>query len=307
MNNIKCTIDNVQCMDMLADKTIAIVGLGLMGGSLALALKKYAPTVKVMGINRSRPTIDKALEQGVIDEGYTQPGEALSKADIIVICLYPDATIEFVRQNLSFIKQGAIITDMCGIKDRICTEITELLKDRASFVGAHPMAGREKGGFGSATSELYKGCSYILTPNEYTDNNALDIIRAMAVIIGSREVVLTTAKKHDDMIAYTSQLPHIIAAAYVKSPAYTKCSGFTAGSFRDVSRVAGLNEDMWSQLFLANRMPLMEELGELIGNLQQIQTALECGGYDKLAALLKQSRQIKESAVHIHPPYITTK
>jgi len=272
---------------------ITIIGLGLMGGSLAMALKNRTNAV-VWGVDKNRAVVDFALSGGAIDKGFTDVSEALKGSDFIIIALYPKETLKFVAEYASSIEQGALVTDICGVKTSICKGITELAADRFYFVGGHPMAGKERSGFGAADPALFEGCNYIITPFGAPLPKHIKRIEEMALSIGAAKIVHTSPEHHDAMIAYTSQLPHIIAAAYVSSPAFEQCDGFTAGSFKDVSRVATINEEMWSQLFLENKSKLSEELEGFISHMQIIKNLVDSGQKEELKAVLRASRTRKE-------------
>lgn len=269
---------------------IAVIGLGIIGGSFCKAIKKYTNHY-VIGINRTRSTAQKALEEGAIDEiGSVQ---SLYKADLVILCMYPQADVEFIEQNGQFIKKGAIVTDAAGTKRAICPQLVDLSKKFGFvFVGSHPMAGKEKNGFDVSDADLYKGASYIIVPCG-ADRKYVDILSDFARSIGFGGVKLSTPEEHDRMIAFTSQLPHVLACAYVLSPSCPNHKGFSAGSYRDVSRVANINSKLWSELFLENKEPLVEELDILIENITKISDAVKSDDIEKLKDLLEQGHKVK--------------
>ena len=217
---------------------IAVIGLGIIGGSFCKAIKKYTDHY-VIGINRTPETAQKALAVGAIDEIGTP--ESLGKADLVILAMYPQADIEYIEKNGSYIKKGAIVTDASGIKRAICPQLKELAQKYGFiFVGSHPMAGKEKNGFDVSDSELYKGASFIITPCG-AEQGYVDLLADFAKSIGFGIIKITTPEEHDRMIAFTSQLPHVLACAYVLSPCCPNHKGFSAGSYRDVSRVANIN------------------------------------------------------------------
>lgn len=271
---------------------IAVIGLGIIGGSFCKAIKKYTDHY-VIGINRTPETAQKALNVGAIDE-IGSP-EALSKADLVILTMYPQADIDYIRKNGCFIKKGAVVTDASGIKSAICPLLKELAQKYGFvFVGSHPMAGKEKNGFDVSDSELYKGASFIITPCG-AEQKYVDMLSDFAKSIGFEMIKITTPEEHDRMIAFTSQLPHVLACAYVLSPCCPNHKGFSAGSYRDVSRVANINSRLWSELFLENKEPLVKELDILVENIIRISDAIKSENTGELADLLEQGHKVKES------------
>jgi prephenate dehydrogenase len=270
---------------------IAVIGLGIIGGSFCKAIKKYTNHY-VIGINRTTSTAQKALECGAIDEIGTP--ENLEKADLIILCMFPKADIEFIESNGKYIKQGTIVTDASGIKQEICPELCRLSeKFGFIFIGSHPMAGKETNGFDVSDADLYKGASYIITPCG-AKQKYVDILADFAASIGFGTIKISTPEEHDRMIAFTSQLPHVLACAYVLSPCCPNHNGFSAGSYRDVSRVANINSQLWSELFLENKEPLVNELDVLIENITKIKNAINSENKDELINILEQSHKIKQ-------------
>lgn len=271
---------------------IAVIGLGIIGGSFCKAIKKYTDHY-VIGINRTPETAQKALNVGAIDE-IGSP-EALSKADLVILTMYPQADIDYIRKNGCYIKKGAVVTDASGIKSAICPLLKELAQKYGFvFVGSHPMAGKEKNGFDVSDSELYKGASFIITPCG-AEQKYVDMLSDFAKSIGFEMIKITTPEEHDRMIAFTSQLPHVLACAYVLSPCCPNHKGFSAGSYRDVSRVANINSRLWSELFLENKDPLVKELDILVENITKISDAIKSEDTGELADLLEQGHKVKES------------
>ena len=270
---------------------IVISGLGIIGGSFAKALKKYTDHY-IIGINRSPAPLEAALSSGAIDEAGSE--NSLSEADILILGTFPDASIEFIKKNAGLIPKHCIVIDSAGIKTDICREISAVAKEYGfEFVGVHPMAGKEKNGFAAAEADLFCGASCIINPGD-ASQGAVDKITALAQKIGFGRIVYSTPGEHDRMIAFTSQLPHVIACSYVMSPVCKKHPGFSAGSYRDVSRVAHINEKLWTELFIENKEPLIQELDILMENLSSIKSAVEKGDRSELEALLAKSRTIKE-------------
>ena len=273
-------------------KTILIVGLGLIGGSIAKALRTFTPH-RVLAMDQDPEALDLAMACGAIEgPGYV---EDLPQVDILWLCLYPQAAVEFARKYGAALREDCIVSDACGIKNAVCPQLMELSRELGFvFVGGHPMAGKERSGFEASEATLFRGASYLLVPCGAPDW-AKDTMKELAMDMGFGRVVETTPEHHDEMIAYTSQLPHALACAYVLSPRCPQHKGFSAGSYRDVSRVARINETLWTELFLDNREALSRELSTLIENLSSIQSALDQEDGEALRALLRKGRQVKEA------------
>lgn len=277
---------------------IAVVGLGLIGGSMCKSLKKHT-FHHIMGIDSDSETIEKALKANAIDEEITP--DRLSEANLTVISLYPEAICKFVKENADKFKKGSIVIDTCGVKKAIVDYCTPLLEEKGVlFVGVHPMAGREFSGFDYSTDELFDGASFIVTPTENTPQIAVDLLSTLAGSIGFGKVVEATPEKHDQVIAYTSQLAHVVSNAYVKSPSVLDFNGFSAGSFMDLTRVAKLNEHMWTSLFMCNKKALLNELNQIIGSISEYRDAIENEDYDTLCRLLKDGRILKEKCNELY-------
>lgn len=272
-------------------RTVAIVGLGLIGGSFAKALVQ-SRNYKIIGIDKNPQVLDKALSDNVIHESGDTT--SLNKADIVLLALYPKQTIDYVSRHSDKFKKGAIVCDLCGIKEAVCSELMPIAKKNGFiFIGGHPMAGKEVSGYANSDATLFNNSYFIITPEDAPEE-AVDTITKLALDAGFFEVVTTTPKEHDKRIAFTSQLPHALACAYVKSPRSRIHKGFSAGSFKDVSRVALINEKLWSELFLLNSTELTEEIELLIRNLIEIKEKIKEGDEEKLAELLADSRKIME-------------
>lgn len=270
---------------------IVIVGLGIIGGSIAKALKKNTEHY-IIGIDKNHEVEKKALSDGAIDE--IGDIDSLGIADVVYLAIYPGAAVEYVEQNGKYIKQGAIVTDTAGVKYDICPALVELSVEYSfDFVGSHPMAGKEKNGYEASDPEIFKGASYIVIPCDADDNSVI-VISGLARAMGFGGVMITSPAEHDRMIAYTSQLPHVLACAYVMSPCCKKHVGYSAGSYNDVSRVANINAELWSELFLENKENLVKELNLLIDNIGKIKGAIENEDAPELTRLLAEGRKIKE-------------
>ncbi|MDD3336651.1 MAG: prephenate dehydrogenase [Eubacteriales bacterium] len=273
---------------------IAVVGLGLIGGSLAKTLKKNSPHT-VLGIDRSEQVMYKAKLLDAIDGELTD--ERLKICDMVLIATWPKSAVEYVQEHAAAFKAGTVVMDVCGVKRAVCEPIWKIAKEHDFlFVGGHPMAGIEYSGFDYATSTLFENASMILTPPSGTDIQTLDFLKHFWRELGFGRVVMTTPENHDRVIAYTSQLAHVVSSAYIRSPFALEHHGFSAGSFRDMTRVARLDENMWTELFEENKEPLLQELDCLIDHLCEYRDALRSDDTETMRRLLKEGKERKEQA-----------
>ena len=274
---------------------VGIVGLGLIGASFAKGFKKKEPSVRIYAANRTETVLDKALEEKVIDGVLNE--ETIPSCDLIILALYPELCVSFLEKNKDLISEGCIVTDVCGTKGYICREGFRIAREKAfSFVGGHPMAGNQFSGYDRSEADMFEGSSMILVP-EKEDDPAADRLKEMLAPLGFGMFAVTDAAEHDRIIAYTSQMAHVLANVYIMSPTLESSAGFTGGSFRDMTRVAYLNPGMWTELFMANRTNLIEEIDHVAGNLSKVRDALEASDPDKLYKLLEEgSRRKEESA-----------
>lgn len=277
---------------MIEIKNIAIVGLGLIGGSLAKAISKYT-NYHVMAKNRTRATLLQAIADGAVHEELTD--DNICKADMVILGLYPEEAVEYVETVGDKLKKGALLIDVSGIKRYICKEMPPIAEKHGFvFVGTHPMAGKEKGGYFNSEADLFKGASFIITPTDDSTSEEVEWLVKFAEQTGFGMHVVCSPDEHDKMIAFTSQLPHVLANAYVQSPQCMNHKGFSAGSYRDVSRVARLNEHLWAELFLQNSDALTDELDLLIENITEIRNAVKSGNQRHLEDMLARGRKVKE-------------
>ncbi|MCI2058792.1 MAG: prephenate dehydrogenase [Oscillibacter sp.] len=273
---------------------VGIVGLGLIGGSMAKAVKaRTAHTV--WGTDLDRETMSLARMCGAIDGGLTE--ENLPECDLILAALRPRAVIDWVRGHAEKIAPSAIVVDLCGVKRTVVDALgPEAARRGFAYIGGHPMAGKERGGFVSADENLFAGASMILTPDSRTDMRLLETLKSFFLDVGFAGLTFSTPEEHDRIIAYTSQLAHITSSAYIKSPEAQRRRGFSAGSFQDMTRVARLDEDMWTELFLDNADFLTEQTEILVEHLAEYRDALRARDEKRLRALLRDGREKKASA-----------
>ena len=270
---------------------VLICGLGLIGASLAKTLKKNT-THTVLGWNRTPSVTEKALRDGVIDR-TGDIDELMSDADITFVNFYPDAIVPFILEHKNSFKKDGIVTDSCGIKTKICKEL-EHEKLNFYYVGAHPMAGREVGGYDNSQDTLFDKASFIVTPYENTPRNKVDALVGLAQDMKFARTVVTTPEHHDEMIAFTSQIAHVLACSYVLSPLAPMHPGYSAGSYRDVSRVARINAEMWSDLFIDNKDALVREVDDLVSNLMKFKYNIINEDRQALCDLMNKANSIKE-------------
>lgn len=272
--------------------TVGIVGLGLIGASMAKTVKKHTDFA-VMGYDKSEQVMQNAMLDGTIDGELDLKTE---KCDIVIVALYPDDIVAFVKENAANL-EDTIVIDCGGTKTKVCTELFPVARENGfTFIGGHPMAGIEKSGYDFSTDSLFDGAFMIMVPDEDLDRKTLDYAKMFFISLGFHRITVTTASEHDKIIAYTSQLAHIASSAYVKSPTSLQNLGFSAGSFKDMTRVAYLNEDMWSELFLQNKDFLLTELRELQNNLAQYYEAISKGDREMLLELLRDGKQKRIAA-----------
>lgn len=273
------------------EKKIAVIGLGLIGGSIALALRGFEDAI-LIGVDTDEQTLRCAVERGAADRVTANAEAALREADLIFLCLHPGGILRFLKEHAHQFRPGALVTDVCGIKTAI-VEAAKALPEGVSFIGGHPMAGREKSGIGNADAKLFHGAHYILTPEPGTDPGHIGLMRRIAGHMGCKDLVETTAERHDRLIAYTSQIMHIMAAAVCDDPALFDCRGFEGNSFRDCTRVAALDVPLWTELFSFNAPALCGMIARLEDNLRAYRETLEAGDVRRLTEKLAYSSDRK--------------
>ena len=271
-------------------KKLVIVGLGLIGGSMAIASKGFED-YEVIGVDVSQPTLRFAAEHGVGDR-VTEDLQVLSQADVTMLCLHPEGIVRFLREHKNDFKPGSLVTDVCGIKTAIM-QAAEGLPPEVDFIGCHPMAGKETSGIENADGRLFRGAHFILTPRESSTPEHRSIMERWADHLGCRDVVNTTPEQHDAIIAYTSQVMHIMAVAVCDDPDLFSCRGFEGGSFRDCTRVAALDVPLWTQLFSMNAPALTKVIRNLEDNLRDYREVIERGDRERLAEKLAFSADRK--------------
>lgn len=271
---------------------IGIVGLGLIGGSFAKAIRQNTDHA-VYGMDIQKAVIARATDMKAIEEELTP--EILRQCDLVIVALYPKDTIDYLVANRDGFGKGAVVMDCCGVKEEVCRYAEPIAAAHGfHFLGAHPMAGREFSGFEYSQKSLFRDASMILTPHSGMPQAVLEKLEGLWRSLGFSTIKVTTPKDHDRVIAYTSQLAHIVSSTYVKSPTAQEHAGFSGGSFKDLTRVAKLNEDMWTELFLLNRENLASEIDGIMGRLQEYRDILKAGDGKGMWSLLHEGTMQKK-------------
>ncbi|MGL5151724.1 MAG: prephenate dehydrogenase [Clostridium sp.] len=273
---------------------IVIVGLGVIGGSFAFGLKE-AGYDDVYGIDINEESLRLAKEKGVIKDGFTNGSDILKSSDVIILSIYPKLVKDFIRNNVNNFKNGAVITDATGIKTPFIKEIQEILPEEVDFVFGHPMAGREKKGFEFATNEVFKGANYIITPTEKNKEESIKLVENLAIALGFKKVKRISPEYHDEMIGFTSQLPHALAVALINSDEEGRDTGsFIGDSYRDLTRIANINGDLWSELFLGNKKNLIQAMEQFEREFLRIKQAILLDNKEELIEIFKKSTERRE-------------
>ena len=280
-------------MEIQKNKKILIVGLGLLGGSYAQSLTRQG--YEVYAITRKQSTIDYALEHGMIKAGTTDIDEKMiNEADIAVFALYPHIFIEWIEQNGKYFKKGAIITDVTGVKCNVVYAVQDMLRPDVEFIAAHPMAGRECSGVQNADESIFKGANYVVTPGEKNTPEAIALCEDLGRVLGFARISRLSPKEHDEIIAFVSQLTHCIAVALMTcTPSggehTNRLEEYTGDSFRDLTRIARLNDEMWSELFLLNKNALLHQMTVFEGELNRMRSMLELDDVEGLRDMMRKS------------------
>lgn len=271
--------------------TVGIVGLGLIGGSFAKAYQEAGATV--LAWNRSRSVLDFAIMSGAVDAELTE--DNIAACDLVLIALYPEATIEWFRRMAPHIGAHPVVLDCGGTKRTICAVCFPIAKEHGvTFLGGHPMAGTQYSGFKNAKATMYHGAPMVIVPPDFDDVLLFDHVKQLLQPAGFARFSFTTAEAHDEMIAFTSQMAHVVSNAYIKSPTASQHKGFSAGSYKDMTRVAWLSPEMWAELFLENKDNLLHELDMFMTHLGEYRDAMARDDLPALTRLLDEGRRRKE-------------
>ena len=269
-------------------KKILIVGLGLLGGSYARVLKRFG--FRISAITLEQSSIDYALKENIIDEGSTElDARMIGEADLVVFALYPHVFVEWIEKNQGLLKSGALITDVTGVKRSIVYQIQNMLRPDVEFVAAHPMAGREVSGVENSTDRMFVGANYIVTPTEKNTPEAVETVIELGRLLGFSNVTTLSPEEHDEMIGFLSQLTHCIAITLMTCNDKENMERFTSDSFRDLTRIARINDAMWSELFVANKDVLLDQMNLFIDKFNDLKTMLETEDIDGMRAMMRHS------------------
>ena len=271
-------------------KNILIVGLGLLGGSYARVLKRFGFHISALTLEQS--SIDYALKENIIDEGSAELNEKLiGEADLIIFALYPHVFVEWIEKNQSLFKSGALITDVTGVKRSIVYKIQDMLRSDVEFIAAHPMAGREVSGVENSTDKMFFGANYIVTPTDKNTPEAIETCIELGRLLGFSNVTTLSPEDHDEMIGFLSQLTHCIAITLMTCNDKENMEKFTGDSFRDLTRIARINDLMWSELFIANKDVLLSQMDMFTEKFSELRKMLEDEDVDGMRAMMRHSTE----------------
>ncbi|MBQ1263067.1 MAG: prephenate dehydrogenase [Oscillospiraceae bacterium] len=273
-----------------SSKKILIVGLGLLGGSYAMALKRKGYSVSAITLEQR--SIDYALEHNLIDEGSTEIDERLIKsADVIIFALYPHTFIEWIENNGHLIEKGTVVTDVTGVKGCVVNRVQSLLPEGVEFIAAHPMAGREVCGVENSDDSIFKGANYIVVPTEKNTYSAIELCKSLGQELGFRDVSVLPPERHDEMIGFLSQLTHCIAVALMCASDDPNLERYTGDSFRDLTRIANINDEMWSELFLANRETLLSQMDNYRSAFDRLYNCVKNADREEMRSMMRISAE----------------
>lgn len=285
-------------MKNLKDLTYGIVGMGIMGGSIAKSIRsnvlsRAGATGKIYACNRSTACLETVLQEGVADKAFTSDRvrEMLCECDFVFVCLYPHATIDFLRDNRDFFKADSIVTDISGVKGIFEKSLPEILRDDVDFIIGHPMAGGEKEGYANSNEKFFIGRNYILIPSASNKPENLELMRSLITAMGFARITETSCEIHDYKIGFTSQLCHVIAAALVESASDESITAFGGGSFEDLTRIAMINAPLWTELFLANKEKLVEHISNFEAQIERFKNFIQNDDEQNLKSLLEDTRE----------------
>ena len=269
-------------------KRILIVGLGLLGGSYAKALKRFG--FHISAITKEQSSIDYALKEGIIDEGSTALDESIiGQADLVVFALYPHVFVEWIEKNQQLLKSGALITDVTGVKGSIVYRIQDMLREDVEFIAAHPMAGREVSGVENSTEKMFVGANYIVTPTAKNTPEAIETCVELGRLLGFSNVATLSPEEHDEMIGFLSQLTHCIAVSLMTCNDKEHMEKYTGDSFRDLTRIARINDLMWSELFVANKKVLLDQMDMFLNEFVRLRGMIETEDINGMRAMMRHS------------------
>lgn len=277
-------------MKLIKKINILIVGLGLLGGSYAKGLKRLGFTVNA--ITKDKISVDFALQNGIIDYGTTKiEPEIIGKADLVIFALYPHTFKEWIKENQQYFKSGAILTDVTGVKGCIVEDIQNMLRSDVEYIAAHPMAGKEVSGVENSDDAIFKGANYIVVPTEKNTEEAVELCKNLGELLGFKQVAILTVREHDKMIAFLSQLTHCIAVSLMCCNETPGLEAYTGDSFRDLTRIARINDEMWSELFLSNKNDLLEEMERFRTSFDELYEKIKNDDRDGMREMMRLSTE----------------
>ena len=269
-------------------KKILIVGLGLLGGSYAKALKRFG--FHISAITKEQSSIDYALKEKIIDEGTTEiDDKIIGESDLVIFALYPHVFVEWIRDNQHLLKSGALITDVTGVKGSVVYKIQDMLRSDVEFIAAHPMAGREVSGVENSTEKMFVGANYIVTPTAKNSPEAIQTCMELGRLLGFSNVTALSPEEHDEMIGFLSQLTHCIAITLMTCNDKENMEKFTGDSFRDLTRIARINDAMWSELFMENKDALLEQMTLFADKFNELKVMIENGQVEDMRQMMRHS------------------
>ncbi len=277
-------------MKLIKKVNILIVGLGLLGGSYAKGLKKLG--FEVNAITKDKESVDYAVQNGIIDYGTTEiEPEIITKADLVVFALYPHIFKEWIRENQQYFKSGAVLTDVTGVKGCVVEEIQSILRNDVEFIAAHPMAGKEVSGVQNSDDAIFNGANYIVVPTEKNTEEAIELCCNLGELLGFKQVAILSVEEHDRMIAFLSQLTHCIAVSLMCCNDTPGLEAYTGDSFRDLTRIARINDEMWSELFLSNKQDLLCEMERFKASFDELYEKIKNGDRDGMRQMMRLSTE----------------
>lgn len=275
-------------MRLNKDTKILIIGLGVIGGSYAAALTAAGYTVNC--ITKEQKDVDYALEHGMIARGTTElDGKMIAEAELIIFAIYPTAFVKWIEENQSLLSPGTLITDVTGVKGAVVGPVQAMLREDVEFISAHPMAGREQKGVEFADAAVFRGANYIITPTEKNTPEAIEVCKSLAEVLGFAKISLLSPDEHDKMIAFLSQLTHVIAVTLMTSNDTPGLEKYTGDSFRDLTRIAKINDAMWAELFITNKTALLAEMDRFIGEFTRFYDMLKADDREGMRLAMRQS------------------
>ncbi len=281
-------------MDIACDFNITIVGLGLIGGSMAKAIRENLKVKNIWALDLDRDVLREAHESGIIDDLFEDDKIPLKDSDIVILCTYPNAVLEFMKNNRDNFKHGALITDTSGIKEKIVEGARDLLRSDCEFIGGHPMSGKESMGYKYSDSNIFQGTNYIITPDEKSNKELVLLLKEILFTIGFKRIIEMSPREHDKIVAYTSQLPHILACIMMNSKSFELSRDLHGGSFRDITRVADINCELWSELLHENKQNILAELEDVIEDIKNISKMIDNDDIDSLKLVFKNSSMLRK-------------